>query len=90
MIPRALPDRGGPGLQLKSLVTTIKQVLQPIIAIGHRYAGFFWVFSPSPCYKRDQGDVKAPNNNKDMTYQTDGKEFNNKMWYLIGDAKLVD
>jgi hypothetical protein len=72
-----LPDRGGPGLQLKSLVTAIGQVLQLIIAIGHQYAGSFQVFSSSICYKRDQGDVKALNNNQGMTYQTDGKEFSN-------------
>jgi hypothetical protein len=43
-IPHASPDRGGPGLRLKSLVTAIGQVLRPIIAIGYQYAGFFRVF----------------------------------------------
>ncbi len=89
-IPHTLPDRGGSGLWLKSLVTTIGQVLRPIIAIGHRYAPFVKDFSLSTCYKRDWGDVKAPNNNRGMTYHTDGKEFSNTMWYLVGDAKLVD
>ncbi len=39
-VPGALPNRGGPGLQLKSLVTAIRQVLLPIIAISNQYAGF--------------------------------------------------
>ncbi len=40
----ASPNRGGPGLWLKSLVTAIGQVLQPIIAIGHQYTIFFEFF----------------------------------------------
>ncbi len=51
----------------------------------------FWVFSSSTsCYKRDQAVIKAPKTNRDMAYQIDRKEFSNTMWYLFGDAKLVD
>ena len=76
-LPCTLPNGGGLGLSKMPLNATIGQVLRPIIAIGHRYAGFFRVFSSTPCYKRDRGDVKAPNNNRGMTYQTDKKEFTN-------------
>ena len=66
-IPHTSSNRGGPGLQRKPLVDTTKQVLWPIVAIGHTYAAFFRVFSSSTCYKRAQVDVKAPNNYMGMT-----------------------
>jgi hypothetical protein len=51
---------GGPGFLKKTLDTPIGQVLQPIVAIGHAYAGFFSVFSLSTCRNRSCADVKAP------------------------------
>ena len=44
MIPRTLPDKGGSGLRWMPLVAATGQVLQPIVAIGHAYIGFFQVF----------------------------------------------
>ena len=40
---------------------------------------FFQVFSSSTCYKKDRDDAKAPNNNRGMTYQSNGKELCNMM-----------
>ena len=51
---------------------------------------FFRVFSLSTCYKRAWADDKAPNNNKGMTYQSDGKELNNTMSYLVGEVNIVE
>ncbi len=33
---------------------------------------FFWIFHHRPAQKRAQGDVKVPENNWGMTYQSDG------------------
>ena len=44
MLPRTSPDGGGLGLSKMPLNTTIGQVLQPIMTIGHACAGFFNVF----------------------------------------------
>jgi hypothetical protein len=43
-ILHALPNGGGPGLCLKPLDATIGQVLAPIQAIRHAYAGCFFIF----------------------------------------------
>jgi hypothetical protein len=51
------------------LNATIGQVLQPIVAIGQAYLGFFQVFSLSTCTKRSQVDAKAPGFNRGITYQ---------------------
>ncbi len=42
------------------LNAAIRQVLWPIVAIGHACAGFLQVFSLSTCTKRLQVDPKAP------------------------------
>ncbi len=42
------------------------------------------------CWKGGTGDVKTSTNNRGMTYQTDGKDLSNNMWYLNRCAKLVD
>ena len=42
-VPRASPDRGGPGLLRKQLVTDTGQVLRPIVSIGHAKADVFIV-----------------------------------------------
>jgi hypothetical protein len=55
------------------LNTAIGQVLQPIVAIGQAYLGFFQVFSSSTCTKRLQVDAKASVFNGDITYQTKEK-----------------
>jgi hypothetical protein len=55
------------------LNATIRQVLQPIVAIGHACAGFLQVFSSSTCTKRTQVDAKAPVFNRGITYQTKEK-----------------
>ncbi len=80
-IPCALSDKGESGLQQKPLllVATIGQVLRPIIAISQHYPGFFSVFSLSTCWKGGLDDFEAPNDNRGMTYQTDGKELSNFM-----------
>ncbi len=54
------PNRGGPGLWLKSLVTTIERVLRPMIAIGRRYASFSQVFSLSTHYKKGSRWCQGP------------------------------
>jgi hypothetical protein len=47
----------------------------PIIVLGHVCPGFFQVFSSSTDWKGGWGDNEAPNNNRDMTYQSNGKEL---------------
>ena len=42
------------------------------------------------CYKRDPGDVKDPNNNRGMTYQSNGKELGFTMQYLVGGANIAE
>ncbi len=78
-IQRASPERGGSGLQQNPLVASIGPVLWPMIDFRHRYIEFFWVFSLPTRYKRDRGDVEDPNNNRGMTYQSNGKELENTM-----------
>jgi hypothetical protein len=51
------------------LSAAIGRVLQPIVAIGQAYLGFFQVFSLSTCTKRSRVDAKAPIFNKGVTYQ---------------------
>ena len=51
-----------------TLVAVTGQVLRPIVAIGPTNVGFSQVFSSTTCYKKDRGDVKAPNNIMGMTY----------------------
>ncbi len=65
-----------PELQQKPLVDAFGLVLRPIAAFETKFSGFFRVISSSTCFSAGQGDVKAPNNNRGMTCQTDQKEFN--------------
>ena len=51
MIPRASPDRGGPGLWQKPLLPATGGVLRPIVGIGHKNA-YFQVFLPQLAKKR--------------------------------------
>jgi hypothetical protein len=88
-IPHTSPDRGGSGLQQKPLVAAIRQVSLPIVAMGtkkHRLFSFFIV----TCYKRDQGDVKDPNNNRGMTYRSNGKELDNTIQYFVGGVNITE
>ncbi len=55
------------------LNAAIRQVLRPIVAIGHACAGFLRVFSLSTSTKRLQVDAKAPVFNRGITYQTKEK-----------------
>ena len=48
-IPRASPNRGGPGLLWKQLVAATGQVLRRIVSINHAKADVFGVFSSSTC-----------------------------------------
>ena len=75
MIPHALPNKEGSGLRQMPLVAATGRVLRLIVAIGHACIDFVQDFSSSICYKRAQADVKAPNNNRGMTYQSDGNEL---------------
>ena len=89
-IPSTSPNGGGPGLLRKPLVAATGRVLRPIEWIGHAKADFFRVFSLSTRWKGGSGDVKTPNNNRGMTYQNEGKDLGNAMWYLVGVVKLAD
>ncbi len=44
LILHTLPNRGGPGLQLKPLDATIGQILQLLSSFGHTKASFFKLF----------------------------------------------
>ncbi len=55
------------------LNATIRQVLQPIVAIGQAYLVFFRVFSRQLVKKRSPADAKAPVFNRGITYQTKEK-----------------
>ncbi len=65
---RTLPDGGGLGLSKMPLNATIRQVLQPIMTIGHACAGFFRCFHHQNRRKRLQVDAKAPVFNRGITY----------------------
>jgi hypothetical protein len=62
----------------------VSDVLQPIVAICHAYAGFFLVFSSSTHRKRLLVNAKAPINNKGMTYQRKEKGLTNLSEYFMG------
>jgi hypothetical protein len=70
---------------LKPLVAAIRQVLRPLVAIGHTNAGFFMFFSLSTCKKRLQVNAKAPVFNKGMTYQSDGKDLTKVTKHFVGE-----
>ncbi len=53
-LTRTLPNGGGLGLSKMPLNATIRQVLQPIMTIGHACAVFFWCFHHQNCRKRLQ------------------------------------
>ncbi len=89
-VPRTSPDGGGLGLCKMPLNTTIGQVLRLIESNETKNVSFFWVFSLSTRWKGAQGDVKVPDNNKSMTYQSDEKELSKRMWYLVGYSELVE
>ncbi len=82
-ILNALPNRVGPGLHYNQLDTTIGQVLWPIVAIGHACANFIDVFHRQTCSKRLLVDVKAPINNRGMTYQNDEKDLTSLSKYFM-------
>ncbi len=82
-IPHALPDRGGSGLQRKPLDAAIGQVFAPIGAIRHGYI-IFCVFSWSTCEEKAWGYVKAPINNRGMTYQWDWTDLRKMIRHFIG------
>ena len=84
--------QGGSGLRQKPLDATIGQVLRLIVAMGQKTLGFSQVFSSSLVtrYKRDQGDVKDPNNNKVMTYRYKGEKLGNTMQYLVGGVNILE
>ncbi len=88
-ILRASPDGGGPGLQQKPLVDATGQVLRVIVGNRTKKCQFFRVFSSSTRWKGAQGDVKAPNNNRGMTYQSNGRELRETIWYLVGEADIA-
>ncbi len=85
MILRASPNRVGPGLQRKPLVNATGRVLRAIVGNRTKKRQFFQVFSSSTRWKGAQGDVKAPNNNRGMTYQSNRKQSRKKIWYLVGE-----
>ncbi len=86
--PSASPDGGGPGLLRNSLVAATGRVLRLIEWIGHAKADFFQVFSSSTHWKGISSDVKTPNNNWGMTYQTDEKHLNNMSEYFVGVVNI--
>ncbi len=88
-IPCASSDGGGPGLQQKSLVNATGQVLWVIVGNRTKNCRFFRVFSLSTCWKIAQGDFKAPNINKGMTYQFNGRELRKTILYLVGEDKIA-
>jgi hypothetical protein len=67
-LPRTWPNGGGLGLSKMPLNTTIRQVLRPIMTIGHACAGFFLCFHRQNRRKRLQVDAKAPVFNNGITY----------------------
>ncbi len=67
-LPRILPDGGNLGLSKMPLNATIRQVLRPIMTIGHTCASFFWCFHRQNNRKRLQVDAKAPVFNRGITY----------------------
>ncbi len=83
------PNGRGLGLCKMPLNTTIGRVLQPIEGNETKNTGYFWVFISSTRWKGAQGDIKVPDNNRGMTYQSDGKELSKRMWYLVGYSELV-
>ncbi len=50
---------------------------------------FFSEFFILNLQKRDQGEVKAPNTNRGMTYQSNGKELRKPIWYLVGEDNIA-
>ncbi len=68
MLLCTLPDGGNLGLSKMPLNATIRQVLRPIMTIGHACAGFFWCFHRQNHRKRLQVDAKAPVFNRGITY----------------------
>ncbi len=64
-IPRALPNLGGPELSVEVL----------IVADWTYQRQCFQVFSLPTCWKQAQSNMMAPNNNRGMTYWTDGKHL---------------
>ncbi len=51
---------------------------------------FFLVFSSSVGWKGGLGDVKTPNNNRGMTYQTDRKRLSDLVEHSLRRDNLVD
>ncbi len=51
------------------LKAAIRQLLRPLVAIGHTCAGFYEFFHPQLVQKRLQVDAKAPVFNRVITYQ---------------------
>ena len=72
------------------LVDASGRVLRPIYEIGHAFGGFFRVFSSSIRLKAGQVDVKTPNNNRGMTYQTDRKRLSDLVEHSLRRDNLVD
>jgi hypothetical protein len=87
MIPRLLPDRGGPGLHKKPLYAAIGQVLWPMEAIGHANTGIVNVFHCQNHRKRLLVDAKAPVFNRGIKYQTEGKDLTNMTELFVGVVK---
>ncbi len=67
-LPHTLPNGGGLGLSKMPLNATIRQVLRPIMTIGHACAVFFWCFHHQNRRKLSQVDAKAPVFNRGIKY----------------------
>jgi hypothetical protein len=49
----------------------------------------FSIFISSDCQKRAQVDILAPNNNRGMTYQTDGNNISKTIGFLVGAGNVA-
>jgi hypothetical protein len=65
----------------KPLNATIGWALARILPNQTRQSWLFWTF-------HREKDMLAPNNNRGMTYQTDGNHISKTIRYLVGVVKL--
>ena len=78
VLSRALPDGGGPWLSYKPLNTAIGRALAPIASIAQSNFGCFFDFIMKSLKKSSS----CPNNNRGVTYQSDGKDLADGVEYL--------
>ena len=77
-VPNALPNGGGGSRATPEATGCRHQVSIAADSINwSRKSQFFRFFSSSIRWKGGSPDAKAPNNNRGMTHQTDGKDISN-------------